>query len=503
MKQSLALRAGMALTMTPALQQAIRLLQLSSLDLQTEIRQALESNVMLEVEGDDGDLGGDDYGEMPTADSAHDDGGETAELRGERNAESTLDLAADREIPEDMPVDADWSDIYDAGESTGSSSGTGNEDEDGLRDYLQANLHSGQSLHEHLSWQLSIAAFSPLEHEIALHLIDAINDDGYLEDWPNLQARLVESLQISAADVERVLRTVQDFDPAGVAARDLGECLRLQLQQLSPRPPEWDAAAKLLEGPIGALAARDPTQLARESGLSVEGVRGGLALIQTLQPRPGRPFQPHESDYVAPDVHVTKKNGRWRVTLNAEHSPRLRVNPYYQRLIRRADTSQEQLTLKQHLQEARYFINSLEARNETLLKVAQCIIEEQRAFLEYGEEAMRPLVLRDVAEKLGIHESTVSRATANKYMLTPRGLYELKFFFSSHVQTTEGGTCSATAIQAMIKRLIGTESPAKPLSDSALADLLLKEGIQVARRTVAKYREALNIPPSHERKTPA
>lgn len=252
---------------------------------------------------------------------------------------------------------------------------------------------------------------------------------------------------------------------------------------------------------MAALARRDETQLMRETGLDLESLRAGLALIQTLQPRPGRPFQAHESDYIAPDVHVIKKTGRWRVTLNGEHCPRLRVNPFYQRMIKRADTSQEQLTLKQHLQEARYFINSLEARNETLLKVAQCIVEEQRAFLEYGEEAMRPLVLRDVADRLGIHESTVSRATANKYMLTPRGLYELKYFFSSHVQTTEGGTCSATAIQAMIKRLIGAEDPAKPLSDSSLADLLLKEGIQVARRTVAKYREALNIPPSHERKT--
>jgi RNA polymerase sigma-54 factor len=491
MKQSLGLRTGLALTMTPALQQAIRLLQLSSLDLQTEIRQALESNVMLEADGDEGDQAAEALAEVeagePALEAATDRGGETA-----------LDMREDGAIPEDMPVDADWDDIYEGAEPRSSGSGSG-EDEDGLRDFLQSNLHSGESLREHLLWQLGIAAFTPDEHEIALHLIDAINDDGYLEDWDGIVARLGEH-GVPASEVERVLRSVQDFDPAGVAARDLGECLRLQLLQLSPAPAEKPAALKLVNGPIGALASRDEAHLARDTGLSVEEVRGGLALIQTLQPRPGRPFQPHESDYVAPDVHVAKKNGRWRVTLNAEHCPRLRVNPYYQRMIRRADTSQEQLTLKQHLQEARYFINSLEARNETLLKVAQCIVEEQRAFLDLGEEAMRPLVLRDVAERLGIHESTVSRATANKYMLTPRGLYELKYFFSSHVQTTEGGTCSATAIQAMIKRLIGTENPAKPLSDSSLADLLLKEGIQVARRTVAKYREALNIPPSHERK---
>lgn len=488
MKQSLALRTGLALTMTPALQQAIRLLQLSSLDLQQEIRQALESNVMLEA-GEEGE------GELEVEVDSPAEVAES-EMAVGNSAESAIDINERTDIPEEMPVDADWDDIYDATEPR---SGSG--DDDGVRDFLQANVQGGTSLREHLLWQLSIAAFTPEEHEIALNIIDAINDDGYLEEWDAILARLVESGIGSRDDMERVLRAVQDFDPSGVAARDLNECLRLQLQQQFPAPAARPAALKLLAAPMAALARRDEAQLVKETGLDVEAVRAGLALIQTLQPRPGRPFQAHESDYVAPDVHVIKKNGRWRVTLNGEHCPRLRVNPFYQRMIRRADTSQEQLTLKQHLQEARYFINSLEARNETLLKVAQCIVEEQRAFLEYGEEAMRPLVLRDVADRLGIHESTVSRATANKYMLTPRGLYELKYFFSSHVQTTEGGTCSATAIQAMIKRLIGAEDPAKPLSDSSLADLLLKEGIQVARRTVAKYREALNIPPSHERKT--
>jgi RNA polymerase sigma-54 factor len=477
--------------MTPALQQAIRLLQLSSLDLQTEIRQALESNVMLEV--DDDEASGEE------ASAAAETAGSDAGALSEPASDSALDLRDDGAIPENMPVDADWGDIYDGSEPRAASG----EDDEELRDFLQSNLRTGETLREHLLWQLSMATLTPRDREIALHIIDAINDDGYLEDWDGIVERLSEGMDIGAAEIERVLTAVQDFDPAGVAARDLGECLRLQLQQLSPATPEATAALKLVEAPKGVLTSRDVTHLSRETGLSADEVRAGLALLQTLQPRPGRPFQPHESDYIAPDVHVAKKNGRWRVTLNSEYAPRLRVNPYYQRLIRRADTSQEQLTLKQHLQEARYFISSLEARNETLLRVAQCIIEEQRAFLEYGEEAMRPLVLRDVAEKLGIHESTVSRATANKYMLTPRGLYELKYFFSSHVQTTEGGTCSATAIQAMIKRLIGTENPAKPLSDSTLADLLLKEGIQVARRTVAKYREALDIPPSHERRITA
>jgi RNA polymerase sigma-54 factor len=489
MKQSLALRTGLSLTMTPALQQAIRLLQLSSLDLQTEIRQALESNVMLEASGDEGE----------SADSGEELATETADSAAERTelAESSLDLTGSKDIPEEMPVDADWGDIYDSAGPSGSGSGG---DDEGLHDYLQANLHGSTSLREHLVWQASIAPFDEVDAEIALNLIDAINDDGYLEDWDSLQVRLSESLRVPPERIAKVLRAVQDFDPPGVAARDLAECLRLQLEQYPPKAPGLAAALRVLEAPMALLARRDEVQLERATGLGTDEIRAALSLIQSLQPHPGRPYQSHESEYVAPDVFVSKHNGRWRVALNPEHTPRLRINSYYQGMIKRADTSRDQLTLKQHLQEARYFINSLEARNETLLKVAQCIIEEQRAFLEYGEEAMRPLVLRDVAERLGVHESTVSRATANKYMLTPRGLYELKFFFSSHVQTTEGGTCSATAIQAMIKRLIAQEDAAKPLSDSTLAEMLLKEGIQVARRTVAKYREALRIPPSHERR---
>ncbi len=493
MKQSLALRTGLSLTMTPALQQAIRLLQLSSLDLQTEIRQALESNVMLELSDDDDEdelVSASAGNEAVVAEQA------AAETLAELPSESTLDLDEAADIPEQMPVDADWGDIYDSMLPSGAAS----EDETELHDYLESNLHGTASLREHLLWQAGIAHLDETDAEIAEHLIDAINDDGYLEDWDGLCARLTQKPGVTQERVERVLRTVQDFDPPGVGARDLAECLRLQLLQFPAGQPGRAEALRLLEAPLGWLARRDEAQLARATGLEPAQVRAALGLIQTLQPHPGRPYQPHESDYVAPDVFVAKKNGRWRVSLNPEHTPRLRINRYYQSMIRRADTSRDQLTLKQHLQEARYFINSLEARNETLLKVAQCIVEEQRAFLEYGPEAMRPLVLRDVADKLGVHESTVSRATANKYMLTPRGLYELKFFFSSHVQTLEGGTCSATAIQAMIKRLIAQEDPAQPWSDAALAEMLLKEGIQVARRTVAKYREALRIPPSHERK---
>ncbi len=473
--------------MTPALQQAIRLLQLSSLDLQLEIRQALDSNVMLETSVDD------------PAEEVEEE--EPEQRVAETATEGAVDVVNDAPIPEEMPVDADWSDIYDGGSYEGSGSGTTvNGGDDDLYDFLQANQHVSASLREHLNWQASIAPFDELDGEIALNLIDAVNDDGYLEDWDALRERLCSSLEIDTAQIEKILAAVQDFDPPGVAARDLCECLRLQLLQYPSTLAARADALQLLNVPMPLIARRDIPALAQASGLSAEAIPDALELITSLQPHPGRPYQAHESDYIAPDVFVTKREGRWRVTLNPEHMPKLRINSYYQGMIKRADTSRDQLTMKQHLQEARYFINSLEARNETLLRVARRIVEEQRAFLEYGEEAMRPLVLRDVSEQLGIHESTVSRATANKYMLTPRGFYELKYFFSSHVQTTQGGTCSATAIQAMIKRLIAQEEPAKPLSDSTLSEMLLKDGIQVARRTVAKYREGLRIPPSHERK---
>lgn len=488
MKQSLSLRQGMGLTMTPALQQAIRLLQLSSLDLQLEIQQALDSNLLLEQDGDSPDPAEDlpVAGSEPVAPSP--DGGMLEEVQARET------------IPEEMPVDADWGDVFDDHLPASKSSSS---DDDGLQDYLQANLHSTVNLHEHLIAQARAATFDEEETVVAAHLIDAINEDGYLEDWAGICERLAEAHGIGQACMEAVLNKVQEFDPPGVGARDLAECLTLQLRQMPHgRPGRW-AAMEIVETGLLNIARRDEAAIMSATGLTPEDVRLGLELIRSLQPHPGRPFQAHESDYLMPDVIVTRKNGRWRVALNPEHMPKLRINGRYQGFIKRADTSKDQLQLKQHLQEARYFINSLESRNETILRVSQCIVEEQRAFLEYGEEAMRPLVLRDVAQTLGIHESTVSRATANKYMLTPRGHYELKYFFSSHVSTTQGGVASATAIQAMIKRLVGAEDPARPLSDSTLAELLLKEGIQVARRTVAKYREALHIPPSHERKAVA
>jgi len=475
MKQAVTLRLGQHLTMTPALQQAIRLLQLSTLDLSQEIQQILESNPLLELEED-----------APAGDAA-------SELDGAERVET----GDEDQIPSELPVDAEWDDIY-AGSAPGPAPAT--DGEDSAWEYRQSILHETPGLHDHLLWQAGLSGLDDTDETIAAHIIDLIDDDGYVHEWESLVARLTGLLSLPAVRIERVLRVVQSFDPPGVAARDLPECLRLQLEQLPPETPERALALAVVGEHLNLLAQHDLNALTARVGAARADVERAIELIRSLTPRPGSPFSAHEDGYVVPEVLVNKRDGRWVVGLNSDALPRLRISPLYQAMIRRADKSDDQVYLKHNLQEARYFLNSLKSRNETLLRVAQCMVEEQRPFLEYGDEAMRPLVLRDVAGKLGVHESTVSRATSNKYMLTPRGLYELKHFFSSGVGTTEGGTVSATAIQAMIRRLVQHEAPNKPLSDSRLTQLLLEEGVKVARRTVAKYREAIHIPPSHERR---
>ncbi len=477
MKQALQLRLGQQLTMTPQLQQAIRLLQLSTLELRMEVQQALESNLMLETE-EELDL-------LQETDAEDDEA-----LEFEPGEELDLDRDA---IPEELPVDTEWDDTY---TNTPLLGGGAPGDDD--RDYETAD-DSGQGLRDHLLWQMRMSPMSPSDQAIAEAIIDAIDDDGYLHaDLADLAASLDD--EVEPGEIEAVLHQVQSYDPPGVAARNPAECLALQLRQMDPTTPWLNAALLLVEKHLELLGRQDLDRLGRAMGLGPEHLRQVIELIRTLNPHPGSTVPSRPVEYVIPDVIVRRANGAWRVELNQDVAPRLRINTSYASLVRRADSSDDNQCLKNHLQEARWFLKSLQSRHETLLKVARCIVEHQRGFLEQGEEAMQPLILRDVAEAVGMHESTISRVTTQKYMLTPRGVFEFKYFFSSHVSTSDGGAASATAIRALIRKLIGEENSAKPLSDSKIANLLGDQGIQVARRTVAKYRESMTIPPSNERK---
>lgn len=492
MKQSLQLRLGQQLTMTPQLQQAIRLLQLSVLELRDEILEAVESNPMLDLE--------EDFSPLPEQDERIRN--LTQEANGGSEFESTptdtTELKPDREqMPDELPVDTDWDAIY---ESATPASRDGSSDE-GDFDFLSQSSASS-TLHDHLLWQLNLTLFSDLDRGIADAIIDAISEDGYLRmDLEEIrQGLLNEGLEIDPEEMEAVLHRIQVFDPAGVAARDTRECLAIQLRQLPEETPFRAEAQELLRVHFDLLGAQDRPQIMRKLRIDDETLDGIMDLIRSLSPRPGSRVNDSAAQYIIPDVIISRQRGRWRVELNPESVPRLRIHPDYASLVRRADQSDDNQFLRNHLQEARWLLKSLHSRNETLLRVAESIVEFQRGFFEYGPEAMRPLVLRDVAEKLEMHESTISRVTTQKYMHTPRGTFEFKYFFSSHVSTAGGGECSATAIRALIKKLVAAENPKKPLSDHKLAEILEEQGIQVARRTIAKYRESLSIPSSSERK---
>ncbi|MFT3928713.1 MAG: RNA polymerase factor sigma-54 [Spongiibacteraceae bacterium] len=494
MKQSLQLKLGQQLTMTPQLQQAIKLLQLSTLDLQQEIQSALDSNPMLEI--------GEEAEEASAAEATPDltstpSSRESDTEAGAPEVGEMEEVAAEwrDDIPEDLPVDTRWDDVYQTTSSSGSSSG-----DDGDFDF-DARNSAAESLQDHLEWQLNLTRMSESDRAIATAIIDAIDNNGRLTLSPE---EILEGMPVEMAleldEVMAVLHRIQQFDPPGVGGRDLRECLLIQLQQLSPDTP-WLRETKLVvDKHIQLLGTRDYAQLMRRSRLRENELREVLKLIQTLNPNPGAVITATAAEYVVPDVFVRKIRGRWTVELNPEIAPKLRINADYAALARRADSSSDKSYLRDNLQEARWFLKSLQSRNETLLKVASKIVEYQRGFFEYGEEAMKPLVLHDIAEAVGMHESTISRVTTQKYMHTPRGIFELKFFFSSHVATESGGECSSTAIRALIKKLIAAESPRKPLSDSRITELLSDQGIVVARRTIAKYREAMQIPPSNERK---
>ncbi|WP_375057118.1 RNA polymerase factor sigma-54 [Zobellella sp. DQSA1] len=474
MKPTLQLRLGQQLTMTPQLQQAIRLLQLSSLELQQEIQQALESNPLLEQE------------EPETID--------VAEPRHEE--QMAADTAMEQsQLSDELPMDTNWDDVYTA------SSGTGGSLPDGAEDTVYQG-ETTETLQDYLLWQMRLTPFSDTDQAIAMAIIDAIDDAGYLTiDIDDiLEAVAGDELDIEADEVEAVLKRVQHFDPIGVAARSVQECLRIQLEQFPAATPWLSEARAVIAQHMDLLGNRDYRTLQRKARLKEEELKEVLALIQQLEPRPGNSVLQSSSEYVIPDVVVSKRQGVWAAELNPEAMPKVKLNQTYAAMARQPRNSEDGQFIRNHLQDAKWFLKSLESRNETLLKVANCIVEQQQAFFEYGEEAMKPMVLNHVAEAVEMHESTISRVTTQKFLHTPRGVFELKYFFSSHVGTDDGGECSSTAIRALIKKLVSAENPAKPLSDSKIAQLLAEQGIQVARRTIAKYRESLAIPPSNQRK---
>jgi RNA polymerase sigma-54 factor len=487
MKPGLQLRLHQQLTLTPQLQLAIRLLQLSQLELEAELRELAESNPLLEFD--------DDAPEDEAATEAE-PSATTTEFATPSDA---VETAADRGT--DGDDNTEWADNGAASAETpidfSSSVGNGAASR-GDEDFEPQNA-APETLQQHLVWQLNLAGFNPRQTAIATVMIDALNPDGYLADGIEaVRAALPADLAVDLDEIETVRHQLQGFDPIGVASLDLRDCLRSQLEQMAADTPQRALALAIVDGELELLARNDIAKLARRLHADEGAVTAATALIRSLNPRPGAALDATPVEYVAPDVYAVKHGSQWQVRLNADAQPRLGLNQHYCNLIARA-RGEDANWMKGQLQEARWLLKSLESRADTLLKVAGAIVRRQSAFLDYGPEAMRPLVLREVAEEVGMHESTISRVTTRKYLHTPRGTFELKYFFSSGVSTEDGGSASATAIQAMLRKLIDAEDPRKPLSDQALADELQRKGINVARRTVAKYREGLRIPSSSER----
>jgi len=460
--------------MTPQLRQAIRLLQLSAVELDAELATAVESNPLLDWT--------EAVGTAPEAGAPS-----NGDSQGEPEA-SPLDTPA--------PAEAEWTGGGD-GDTWYQRSGPADPDDDGLQ---AEQVAESESLHDHLLWQLHLSPLSPRDRQIAVALIESIDDDGYLrEPLDAIAATLDDDLHASCEEIQTALCQIQRFDPVGVGARDLGECLRLQLQTLAEDTPARQLAMDLTRGALERLPRVGAAGLAAEMKLAVGEVETAVQLLRSLDPRPGAQIGAIATDtYVTPDVVIWRQHGVWRVALSESMRPRVSIHRGYESMIQHASAADASY-LKGHLQEARWLLKSLEARGETLLKVTRCLLHQQAGFLEFGDSALRPLTLREVAAEIGLHESTVSRAIARKYARTPRGTIPLRAFFASGIETGGGGEASSTAIQAMIRRLIEAENPRKPLSDARLAETLKATGVPVARRTVAKYREAMSIPSSQDR----
>ena len=481
MKQSLQLRLSQHLTLTPQLQQSIRLLQLSTQELDQEIERYLRDNPLLERAEGSADSGASAAGssEAPSA------GGEATEA-----TQSAPDPEADSGTTERMDDDL-------LAEASYGSAAEHDDGEDG--DYPQLPGEK-PTLREHLMGQLALLNLSERDRTLTGLVIDSLDDDGYLtQSLEDIGSMIPAELEVDAEELATALRHVQHLEPAGVGARTLAECLSLQLLTLPPSTPYCDKAIAVVTQHLELLAARDYAKLKRALQCDDEGLRVVQRLIKSLDPKPGREYAVADIRYVVPDVIVTKLRGLWSAALNPDAMPKLRVNRLYADILSRGRNASQQMAGQ--LQEARWLIKNVQQRFDTILRVSQAIVDRQRNFLEHGAIAMRPLVLREIAEVLELHESTVSRVTTNKFMRTPRGIFELKFFFGSHVSTDAGGAASSTAIRELIRQFIGNENPHKPLSDSQLSSLLAQQGIVVARRTVAKYREALQILPGNLRKS--
>jgi RNA polymerase sigma-54 factor len=475
MKHSLQLKLGQHLTLTPQLQQSIRLLQLSTLELNQELEQMLQDNPLLEREDED-----------EASFAAADAPVHTAEAEAQ-STETPQPETAESE-PATALDDADWNDY---------SSGS-NDDED--NDYAQGSI-AGASLREHLLNQLIVSPLTLRDRTLVAALIDDLDEAGFLsQPLADITASLQTELdELEPEEVETALKHLQNMDPTGVGARNLAECLTLQLRALPADTPARDDAMRLTTHHLDLLAARDVGKLKKMLGIDDPALRAARALILSLNPRPGSAFGANETHYVIPDVYVRKIKGMWIASLNPDAMPKLRVNRVYADILsRHRESGGSQLSSQ--LQEARWLIKNVQQRFDTILRVSQAIVDRQKHFFEHGEVAMRPLVLREIADAVELHESTISRVTTQKFMMTPRGLYELKYFFGSHVATDNGGACSSTAIRALIKQLVAAENGIKPLSDGQLAEVLGQQGIVVARRTVAKYRESLQIPPANMRR---
>ena len=466
MKPTLQLKLSQQLTLTPQLQQAIRLLQLSTLEMNQEVERFLLENPLLERE-------------EPTEE----------ESAGVFQAgEAAVEKPESSEVPQEI----DW---FDNDGPSYSSEASGDDD---VHDYQQAQ---SPSLRDHLNWQLGMTQLTDRDKKIVSLLIDALDDNGYLsQDLEELAAMLPVELEIDAEDLAIALQHLQHMDPVGVGARNLSECLALQLKAMLPDTPFREEALEIVDHHLASLAAHDFAKLKKSLSCNDVVLRGAQQLITHLNPRPGSEYSNQVARYIIPDVVVRKIKGEWAVSLNPDAIPRLKVNKLYADILSRGQDSGQQ-QIGQQLQEAKWLIKNVQQRFETIHKVSKAIVERQHNFLEHGEVAMRPLVLREIAEEIGLHESTVSRVTTQKFMLTPRGIFELKYFFGSHVSTEAGGACSSTAIRALIRQLVNAEDARNPLSDSQISEMLGKQGIVVARRTIAKYRESLKIPPVNLRKS--